>query len=181
MNSNYDVAFDLTIGHEGGYQNDRRDRGNWTTGRIGRGELRGTKFGVSAMSYPHLDIKNLTLKDAKSIYFVDYWVKAKCDQLPSGLDYLVFDAAVNHGITRAIKLLQATVGTYEDGIVGPVTLGQVQRSHTANPLGVQEEYSVQRAMFFTKIRTFPTYGLGWIRRAFGTLVHSLAIAEKAHS
>ena len=55
----FDKAFDRLIGHEGEFTNDPKDRGNWTTGVIGRGQLKGTKFGISAMTYPHLDIINL--------------------------------------------------------------------------------------------------------------------------
>lgn len=64
---NFKKAFELTVGHEGGYGNDKRDRGNWTTGVIGEGELKGTKYGVSAMSYPDYDIENLTLEQAEKI------------------------------------------------------------------------------------------------------------------
>ena len=64
----FDQAFERLIGHEGNFTNDKDDRGNWTTGIIGKGQLKGTKYGISAMTYPQLDIKNLTLDQAKQIY-----------------------------------------------------------------------------------------------------------------
>jgi hypothetical protein len=64
----FDQAFHRLIGHEGGYSDDRRDPGNWTKGKIGAGILKGTKYGLAANTYPNLDIKNLTLAQAKEIY-----------------------------------------------------------------------------------------------------------------
>ena len=62
---NFDKAFDRLIGHEGGFTNDSRDAGNWTGGKVGVGKLVGTKFGLSAATYPTLDIKNITIVEAK--------------------------------------------------------------------------------------------------------------------
>src|SRR5690554_991684 len=75
----FDLAFERLIGHEGKFTDNRADRGNWTTGRVGVGELKGTKFGISAMTYPHLDIKSLTLEQAKDIYLRDFWLRAGAD------------------------------------------------------------------------------------------------------
>ncbi|MDQ2066733.1 glycosyl hydrolase 108 family protein [Xinfangfangia sp. CPCC 101601] len=173
MRSNFEKSFELVVGHEGGFTNDRRDRGNWTTGKIGVGELKGTKFGISAMSYPHLDIKNITLDQAKAIYAKDFWGKAGCDQLAIGLDYIVFDAAVNHGVSRAVKLLQAAAGAGQDGILGPKTLAAVAKKDLTK---LVKEFSVQRLMFWANISTFETYGLGWFRRGVDTTVTALAMA-----
>lgn len=172
MRENYDKAFELLIGHEGGFQADRRDRGNWTTGVIGKGELKGTKFGVSAMAYPNLDIKNLTLAQAKDIYKKDYWDAVRSDELPSGVDYLVFDAAVNHGPKKAIELLQIAAGATSDGVLGPATLKAVEKR---DPLRLIEEFGAQRQMFWTRIKTWKHYGLGWTRRGYESVVRALLI------
>ena len=81
----FEDALKFVLKWEGGYSNDPNDPG---------GE---TKFGISKRSYPNLDIKNLTLKQAKEIYFQNYWLKAGCDKLTSPLDIIVFDTAVNMG------------------------------------------------------------------------------------
>src|SRR5574337_419321 len=70
---NFDEAFTFLIGDEGNFQDSSNDRGNWTTGIIGQGECKGTKFGISAYAYPLLDIRNLTLDEVKAIYLRDYW------------------------------------------------------------------------------------------------------------
>ncbi len=170
--SAFDTAFELTIGHEGGYTNGRNDRGNWTSGVVGKGTLKGTKYGISAMAYPNLDIKNLTLAQAKAIYELDYWRKAKCGQCPPALGYLLFDASVNHGISRAVKFLQLAVGVTADGNFGPKTLQAVLK---ADPKAVAQEFCVQRMLFYTNISTWKTYRTGWTRRLVATLAQSVAL------
>jgi lysozyme family protein len=94
MKDNFDKAFSLTVGLEGEYSNDPSDSG---------GE---TKWGISQKAYPSLDIKNLTIEKAKEIYLIDYWMRIDCNSLPSPLDILVFDSAVNLGIGATKKLLE---------------------------------------------------------------------------
>ena len=173
MSDRFDLCFDRVVGHEGGLSLDRNDRGNWTSGKIGVGSLNGTKYGISAMAYPHLDIRNLTLQDAKDIYRRDYWNKLRCDDLPTGIDYLTFDSGVNHGNSRAAKFLQTAVGASADGIIGEKTIAKV---NTKNDIvGVCSEFCVTRGLFYTEIGTFQQYKLGWFRRLFDT--HATAVSE----
>lgn len=118
----FDKAFEVLIGHEGGFTNDPKDRGNWTTGVVGKGQLKGTKYGISAMAYPNEDIKNLTLDRAKVIYRADFWDKVLADQLPEVVRFDLFDVAVNSSVVRAIKFLQRALGVSEDGRIGPATV-----------------------------------------------------------
>jgi len=164
MQENYDFAFELVIGHEGGFQNDSADRGNWTTGKIGSGVNKGTKFGVSAMAYPNLDIRNLTLDQAKEIYRKDYWAKVQGDALPHGLDYLTFDCAINHGPQRAVKLLQEAVGASPDGALGPRTLAAVRAADGRSAI---IKMGTERDEFFDDINN-ARFEDGWRNRAFET-------------
>lgn len=79
---NFDTAFEKLIGHEGEFQNDPRDRGNWTTGVAGQGSNNGTKFGISAMAYPGEDIRNMTIERAKDLYKRDYWGRPAATRFP---------------------------------------------------------------------------------------------------
>lgn len=88
----FQQAFQIVIGHEGGYVNDPVDPG---------GE---TKYGISKRSYPDVDIPNLTLEKAQAIYERDYWLKCGCDKLPHPMNIIIFDSAVNHGCTYAEDL-----------------------------------------------------------------------------
>ncbi|WP_462250423.1 glycoside hydrolase family 108 protein [Ekhidna sp.] len=117
----YDNAFEYTIGHEGKYVNDPDDPG---------GE---TKFGVSKRSYAHLDIKNLTIEDAKKIYFEDFWLKLSCDKMLPDAAKELFDTSINMGTIRGAKIFQEALNLTNrdqrdyknisiDGNIGPATL-----------------------------------------------------------
>jgi lysozyme family protein len=158
---NFDEAFQRVVGHEGKYQEDRADRGNWTSGIIGVGELRGTKFGISAMAYPHLDIKNLTLAQAKDIYKRDYWDRAKMGEYDPGFAFQVFDAQVNHGPGNAIRFLQRAVGVADDGSVGRLTLAAVKATSVTDLVML---FNSERLAFITRLEKFQRYGGGWVNR-----------------
>ncbi len=174
MEHNYDKAFELLIGHEGGFTKDRRDTGNWTGGRVGKGALKGTKYGISAASYPSLDIVNLTLEDAKGIYKEDYWDKCRCDELPSGLDMLVFDIAVNHGTRDGALFLQEGIGAHVDGVIGPRTL---KRANTRDVEKSIKAVSTVRACDYASLKAVSIYGKGWYRRLVDTTVQAIDMAR----
>ncbi len=151
----FDQAFDILISHEGGYVNNPADPGMET------------KFGISKRQYPHLDIKNLTLADARSIYLRDFWARAQCDKLHPDLAFDVFDAAVNSGVGQAIRWLQRAVGVADDGVVGPLTLAQINREQDVS--AIQARMTGQRLDFMTRLSTWDTFGRGWARRLAANL------------
>ena len=153
----FDEAFTRLVGHEGGYVDDPHDAG---------GE---TKFGVSKRTYPNVDIKALTLEQAKGLYKRDYWDRAQCDQLPPAIAFQVFDTAVNSGIEQAIRFLQRAVGMADDGLVGPLTIGAVKRMDTE---AVIARFNGQRLMFMTKLSSWDFFGRGWARRIAANLMEA---------
>lgn len=165
----FDEAFKRLIGHEGGYSTDRRDPGNWTGGRVGVGTLKGTKFGLAANTYPNLDIKNLTLAQAKAIYKKDWWDKLGADGMHSAIVFQLWDFAINAGRSRAIKELQQAVGVSADGIIGPQTLAAVN-SHDLNDVILS--LTAERLKFYTSLSTFKTYGKGWTNRVADNLKYA---------
>ena len=145
----WNTAINLTLGFEGGYVNDRKDRG---------GE---TKYGVSKKAYPDLDIKNLTIEEAKKIYKKDYWDRCKCQFIPDALSIALFDFAVNSGTKRAIKHLQKALGVTEDGIIGNQTIG------ACNRLPVRQTFNKfidSRLEFLMGLKDWQRYGNGWGKR-----------------
>lgn len=158
-------AFEILVGHEGAFCNERDDPGNWTGNAVGSGEQRGTKFGISAGSYPTLDIAALTLDAAQQIYRRDYWDRVQADALPPPLALLVFDAAVNNGVGRGVIWLQRAVGAAPDGALGPSTLAAVS-AYAAQHGGAAlcAEFQAQRLAFMAALPTWPIFGLGWARR-----------------
>lgn len=162
---NFDQAFDRLINHEGGYSNDRNDLGNWTGGKVGVGELKGTKFGIAAHSYPYLDIKNLTLEQAKEIYRRDFW--DILGEAHSSIKFQVFDAAVNHGHGNAIRFLQRAVGVADDGAWGKVSQAALNRMETNDVL---LRFVAFRLKFWASLRSFDIYGRGWTNRGAENLL-----------
>ena len=120
-NSKFDSAFKRLLIFEGGYVLDEVDSG---------GE---TKYGISKRSYPHVNIKALTKKQAKEIYRTDWWEKYKYDKMAnmcegnySEIAIRLFILAVNIGPKNAHKVLQRSlIATGEeldvDGIIGEHT------------------------------------------------------------
>lgn len=166
---NYDEAFKRVIGHEGGLSLNRSDRGNWTSGVVGQGELKGTKYGISAMSYPHLDIRNLTLEQAKAIYYEDFWKRVHGDKLHDALAYQLFDSAINHGIGNAIRILQRAVGVADDGRMGPITERAIQERGIDDTLKL---FNAERIRFFVRLSTFDQFGRGWMNRVADNLSYA---------
>ncbi len=147
---------------EGGLVNDPKDPGGVT------------KFGISQRSYPALDIRALTLDDAKAIYQRDYWTPIQGEALPAGLDLLVLDHAVNAGPARAVRLLQHLVGVPEDGLMGPVTLAGIA---SADPQDLIARFSELRLDFYRDLPTWRHFGAGWSRRVHRTRRAALAMAR----
>lgn len=155
----FDVAFQRLLGNEGNFTANRNDPGNWTGGIVGSGELKGTNWGISAASYPQLDIRNLTQAQAKDIYFKDFW--SPLQELHPALLFQVFDAAVNHGVRQAIKLLQLAVNVFPDGIMGQDTYHAVSLLTTTDLLML---FMAARLDFWASIPgTY--FDDGWMRRA----------------
>lgn len=163
---NFDTAFERLIGHEGGFSDDPKDPGNWTGGRPGLGKLLGTKYGIAANTYPDLDIKALTLDQAKAIYRRDWWDKIHADQLPGAVAFQLWDFAVNAGITRAVISLQRAVGVADDGRLGPRTVAAVNAAPAPDVLA---RFNAERLEFYASLSTWQTYGKGWARRVAGNL------------
>lgn len=163
----FNLAFDRLLGHEGNFTDDRRDRGNWTTGVIGKGKLNGTKFGVSAMTYPDLHIRALTVDDAKQIYYRDFWSKVGGDKLYDGVAFQVFDFAVNSGIQTAIRYYQRALDVADDGVFGPRSVAAAKTMSESDQI---LRLNAFRLDFMRKLTTWPDYGRGWAGRIVNNLL-----------
>lgn len=154
----FDKAFEIILGSEGGYVNDERDPG---------GE---TKYGITKRDYPDLDIKNLTVEQAKKTYKANYWDAVKGDFLPSSVATMLFDSAVNQGPVRAIKFMQRALGVQVDGVIGPKTLSAAQ---SVDPEEFAVKFMAERAIHYAGLHHFDVYGRGWMRRLFDTTIKVL--------
>ena len=157
MNANFARSLASVLRHEGGYSNHPEDKGGPTNLGITLATFRKwvKKDGTVA------DLKSMTREQAAKCYRAVYWNGIKGDDLPGGIDYAVFDFAVNSGPTRAAKALQAVLGVEQDGAIGPVTLAAAR---AADPIKVVKALCDQRMAFLRKLSNWPTFGKGWSSR-----------------
>lgn len=154
------------LGHEGGFSLDPNDRGNYTGGEVGIGELKGTKWGIASNTYPHLDIKNLTSIDAAKIYRADYLEPLAADLYADGVAFQLLDFAVNSGPRRAIKSIQKVVKVKADGIIGDKTIDAINQYSESDLIMLLTAYRID---FMTRLKTWKHHGQGWMRRIAGNL------------
>ena len=156
----------MLLHHEGGYVWHEEDPG---------GE---TNLGVTKKVYQDWggtkDMIDLTVEDVAPIYKKNYWDRCKCDELSSGLDWAVFDWAVNSGTRRVSKALQKACGAERDGVIGNKTLALANEQDVKYMI---EEIGVIRQSFYESLRTFKTFGRGWTRRNKETTEQALSMAS----
>lgn len=158
MKQNFDAALKNMLKHEGGYVNHPSDPGGMTN------------LGVTARVWEEWTkkpateeiMRKLTLEDVAPLYKKRYWDAVRADDLASGLDYCVFDCAVNSGVGRAVRILQRCVGTTVDGGIGPNTMAAVAKFTDTKQL--IEDFSNERLEFLQSLSTFSVFGRGWTRR-----------------
>lgn len=174
MEINFKNALREVLVHEGGWADHPKDPGG------------ATMKGVTLMTYRrHFgpekskdDLRSISEAELEQIYAIGYWDKCKCNSLPMGVDYAVFDAAVNSGPRRAAKWLQAAVGANQDGSIGANTLSKVD---TFESITVSDNICDQRLTFLRSLSTWATFGRGWERRVEGVRKTAKKQAEPAET
>lgn len=165
MKANFKSALNAVLHHEGGFVNHPKDPGGMTNLGVTKKvweEWVGHVVDEKAM-------RALTPEVVGSMYKAKYWDKIKGDDLPAGVDYVVFDAAVNSGPGRAAKWLQACVGVEPDGGIGPKTLAAVNAFPQDE---LVSDYGKRRLSFLMDLAHWGTFGKGWTRRVNETTAHA---------
>jgi lysozyme family protein len=152
-------AIEIILRLEAGYSNDSNDPG---------GE---TKWGISKRAFPHINIKDLSVDEARLIYKQQYWDKLRLSEMPDEVRLAVFDCAVNQGPQRAILLCQKALGIKADGVVGPVTIaafgGVPARAFLTN-------YLTKRFDAYIQNPQWSVFGRGWMKRLLEITFRSLS-------
>ncbi len=167
--TNFDKALAYVLEHEGGWSDHPRDPGGATM----KGVTQAVYDSYRKMrARPPQSVRFITDEELKAIYKFQYWDRVQGDLLPNGVDYAVFDFAVNSGVGRASKYLQAVVGVQQDGIIGARTIAAI-----TNPTATINALCDRRMGFLRNLKTFLTFGRGWTRRVQGVRAHALDMAS----
>lgn len=148
----FDQCIEKVLAHEGSYSDHKDDPGGRTMYGITEAVAREVGYRGNMQELP-LDL-------AKRIYRERYWNAVRADELPAGIRYLMFDAAVNSGPRQSILWLQRALGVTADGILGPITLAHA----FASERGLASKLLSQRLRFMTNLPTWQSFGRGWARR-----------------
>ena len=157
MISNFKAALSHVLASEGKFVNHPKDPGGMTN--LGCTKTTWEEYVGHPVS--EADMRALTPEMVAPLYKRKYWDKVSGDQLPSGLDYAVFDAAINSGPGRAAKWLQELVGVPADGFIGPKTIAAVA---AFSPLEAIAQYNDKRLQFLESLPAYSDFGRGWSNR-----------------
>lgn len=157
MNANFARALPLVLAHEGGFVNHPKDPG----GATNKGITIATFRRMVKRDGTVADLKAITPEQVAKVYRRGYWDAVKADELPFGVDYAVFDFAVNSGPGTAVKFLQKVLGTTVDSRIGPQTIAAAK---AMDPFDVIDAIARERLAYLKRLKTWPTFGKGWERR-----------------
>ena len=168
MLSNWQKSFELMLKSEGGYVNNPADPGGMTN----LGVTKATWENWVGRESDEAEMRGLTPEKVEPLYKKKYFDAVRGDELPVGLDYLMFDFAVNAGAGRSIKTLQTAVGVTPDGGFGPMTMAAVQ---AVDPVELIERFSQAKEDFYRSLITFSTFGKGWLNRVADVKQHATSM------
>lgn len=157
MDVNFEKALAVILHHEGLWSDHRDDPGGATM----KGVTLRTFSEFLGRPATKEELRGITDEQLGKIYRKRYWDVVACPRLPSGLDLVVFDMAVNSGPGRAVRILQETLGVTADGSVGPKTLVAIGDHDLVDLIGA---YSEGRNSFYRNLPIYATFGKGWLRR-----------------
>jgi len=177
--SSFDAALARVLAHEGGYSNHPADPGGVTLEGVTQtvyDEYRRSKGLPREALLASMRGTSAWIAARNDIYRARYWDKLRCDALPAGLDYAVFDYGVNSGVARAAKALQRLVDVNVDGVLGPLTLAAVAPHR---PAALIAALCDERLAFLKSLKTWAVFGTGWSRRVADVRHDALAMADAA--
>jgi len=171
MQSTYEICLPLLLAHEGGYTNHPSDPGG------------PTNFGITIDDYRRYvkpdataaDVRGMKLSEAKSIYRSIYWDAQRCDELPPGVDYVIFDYGVNSGLGRSGKVLRRMLSLPANSSLDAVIAAADTSDHQSLVSSICDE----RLHFLQSLKTWPVFGVGWGCRV--AEVRSAALAMAANT
>ena len=171
MQDDFDQALAAVLKHEGGFVDHPADPGGATN--------RGVTLTVFQRHVPGAGVAELqaiTDEQVSTIYHDDYWAKCRCDQTAAGIDYPVFDQAVNFGLGRSISWLQAA-GAGIDGLIGPETIQLANETDTSKTVDAMCDDRLAFMQALRGGRQWEIFGHGWSRRVAEVRHGGIALAN----
>lgn len=170
MKENWESSLAHTLKLEGGFTNHPSDPGGITNLGVTK------KVWEEYAGHPvdEAFMRTLTPEIVAPLYRARYWNLVKADELPSGVDYVVFDCAVNSGVGRSVKFLQQVLHVYVDGFIGPMTLAAAKASDTHKLINMLCD---TRQAFLQSLRTFDVFGKGWTARVVDVRAHGHSLVK----
>lgn len=163
--SDFFRALGITLDREGGEANVAGDRGGHTFNGITQ---RAYDAWRDSIGKPRQDVLAVTADEEQAFYRARYWDTAHCDLLADRLSCMQFDAAVNHGPSKAIRLLQESLGFNGYGIDGAWGEQTENAAVTCDEATTLAAYFAARQRFYDAIvRSDPTqerFRAGWHNR-----------------
>jgi uncharacterized protein (TIGR02594 family) len=173
--SGFERALAHVLALEGGFVDDPQDPGGPTRAGVTLATF-ADHLGIPLVDATRGELRQrlAALSDAEiaTVYRVRFWRRVRCEALPPPLALMHFDAAVNHGTGRAVRMLQSAVGASVDGEIGPETLSRCQ---SADPAGAVGRYAAGRRAAYRRLPAFARYGRGWLARVETTRTAALAL------
>ncbi len=169
MKANFPILLPKVLVHEGGWADHPKDPGGATM----KGITIGTYRDYKGRNVTKQELRNIGDAEVADIYRRLYWDRVQGDALPSGLDYVAFDPAVNSGPARGARWLQQALGVTADGKIGTGTLAAAR---TAQPVPVIQRACAIRMGFLKGLKTWGTFGKGWSRRVADVEAVSVRLA-----
>lgn len=172
MQSSFEQAHKNVLVYEGGKVDHPSDPGGRTnqgvTQKVFAAYLRGN-------NKPVRDVYTMTVQERDDIYRAQYWHRIQADRLPAGVDFVVYDGAVNSGVAQSAKWLQRALGLTADGVIGDVTI-EAARNHPDHDMLVAA-ICERRLVFLRALKTWGTFGKGWSRRVTNVQLNGQAMAS----
>lgn len=171
MDRNFARSLSLVLKHEGGWADHPKDPGGATMKGVTLANFRRYVKPNATKD----DLRKITDQQIATVYRRFYWDEVNGASLPDGIDYAVFDFAVNSGPSRAAKHLQGAVGVAQDGKVGPAT---IKAARAVLPATTIHKLSDSRLAFLKRLKTWGTFGKGWTRRVQEVRAEALTLSAK---
>lgn len=174
--NNFKKCLPIILESEGGYVNHPQDPGGATNMGITFKTLKDYRASIGLHSTTVDDVKGLAPHTVEAIYRKNYWDRVEGDNLPSGVDLVGFDGAVNSGVSRGAKWIQSAAGATADGKIGPKSLLAISLK---DPEAIVKSACAKRMGFLKSLNTFSTFGRGWTARVIKVEVKGVAMAAEA--